>query len=189
MGYTQVIISILILLLVTARTFFPGRLPALFLALLHRHRNLLAHPRLPAFIRRHPRLHALPHHDPLLETPIHIPEPRPPALELSPLVSLAPETIQLIASFLPPSAAASFASTCLSIRLMTGTQYLSDLRISPAELHKLLEYITVDQPLDAITLVPPCLICLHCARLVPYPPLCTTPPTPLCHQAYYTHLP
>ncbi|ELR02369.1 hypothetical protein GMDG_05433 [Pseudogymnoascus destructans 20631-21] len=164
MGSTQAILSILILILVIARNHFPGRL----LALLHRQGNLLTHP-LPAF--------------PLIHIPPSRP-PRPPALNYSPLGRLAPETIQLIASFLPPSAAASFASTCLAIRLMTGTQYLALLCASPAELLMLLEYITVDLPLDPITEVPPRLLCLYCARLVPYMHLCTASPTPLCQQAY-----
>ncbi|OBT92712.1 hypothetical protein VE01_09711 [Pseudogymnoascus verrucosus] len=187
MGSAQAVLSVLILLLVIVRNHFPGRL----FALLHRHRNLLTHPRLPAFIHRYPHLQAPPPHQPRIEPLVAIPQPppRPPSLGHSPLGRLAPETIQLIAFFLPPSAAASFASTCLSIRLMTGTEYLASLRASPTELLSLLKYTAIDQPLDPITAVPPRLLCLYCNRLVPYMTLCSASPTPPCLEAYAQYHP
>lgn len=116
----------------------------------------------------------------VLHTLIHRQSPRPLSIDSS----LPPEIIQHIASFLSPSAAASFASTCLRIRLITGTQYLSVLRISHTEMSALLELQLADVPSDPITNLPPCLLCIDCARLVPTYIGCGVSATPDCKESW-----
>lgn len=108
--------------------------------------------------------------------------PRP--LNSSPFTLLPIEIIQDIASFLSPSAAASFASTCLCIRHATGTQYLRSLRASRTEMFKLLELLVVDAPNDPATNLPSRLLCVHCARLVPLYIGCGVPATPACRKVW-----
>ncbi|KAL5351990.1 hypothetical protein ACLOAV_003854 [Pseudogymnoascus australis] len=74
MGYILSILSILLLTLTIARTFFPSQ----FFAFAHRPPRLLTYPRVLAFIRRHPRLCAILLNNPNLHHLIHPPPPRPP---------------------------------------------------------------------------------------------------------------
>ncbi|KFZ25048.1 hypothetical protein V502_00472 [Pseudogymnoascus sp. VKM F-4520 (FW-2644)] len=119
-----------------------------------------------------------------LHTLIHRQSPRPRPLNSSPFTQLPPEIIQLIASFLPPSAAASFASTCCCIRFAAGTQYLSVLRASPTEKLALLELHLADAPNDPIANLPSRFLCVHCERLVPIYIGCGVSATPACRKTW-----
>lgn len=177
MGYIQAVFFVMILCLVITRILFPGQISAF----LRRQSPLITHPHIHAFIYRHSRLLAY-----ILSNlglfPL-IPPSRPPSLDSSPLSRLAPEIIQQISSFLPASSAASFASTCLPIRLITGTQYMSTLRTSSSERIALLEFLAADLPLEPNTTVPPRLLCLYCKRLVASTNPCITGATRACTEA------
>ncbi|OBT60387.1 hypothetical protein VE03_10143 [Pseudogymnoascus sp. 23342-1-I1] len=122
----------------------------------------------------------------ILHTLIHrqSPRPRPRPLNSSPLTLLPPEIIQHIASFLRPSAAASFASTCLFVRLTMGTPYLRALRASRIESFELLGLLLADAPNDPATNLPSRLICAHCRRLIPLYRGCGDSATPACREAW-----
>lgn len=120
----------------------------------------------------------------VLRTLAHRRSPRPRPLNFSPFTHLPPEIIQHIASFLRPSAAASFASTCLCIRLATGTQYLKALRASRAETFDLLELLLADVPDDPATNLPSRLLCTHCQRLIPLYKGCGFSANPACRETW-----
>lgn len=109
--------------------------------------------------------------------------PRPRSLNQTRFTLLPPEIVQHIASYLPPSAAASFASTCLFIRLATGTRYISALRASHTEAFKLLELLLVDAPNNPDANIPSRLLCVHCARLVPGYLKCYLSTIPACIES------
>ncbi|OBT75058.1 hypothetical protein VF21_06516 [Pseudogymnoascus sp. 05NY08] len=178
MGYTQAIFAVMLLAIAITR----NRLHVQLFTLLYHQAPFPTHPRLLTFIRRHPSLHALLRRNPRLLSLIHISPPRPPSLDSSPFGRLAPEITQHIASFLSPSASASFASTCLAIRLITGTQYLAPLNACPIEKTTLLELLALDLNADSTTTPPSHLLCLYCHRLVPYPALCGPTATPYCKE-------
>jgi hypothetical protein len=110
--------------------------------------------------------------------------PHPRNFNSSPFTQLPYEIIQHIASFLPPSAAASFASPCVCIRLATGTQYLSALRASPTERLALLELLLADTPYDPAHNIPSRLLCTHCVRLIPINVGCGAFATPTCRETW-----
>ncbi|KFY00121.1 hypothetical protein V490_01466 [Pseudogymnoascus sp. VKM F-3557] len=110
--------------------------------------------------------------------------PRPRNLNSSPFTQLPYEIIEHIASFLPSAAAASFASTCVCIRLATGTQYLSALRASPTERLALLELLLADTPNGPIHNIPSRLLCTHCVRLVPINVGCGPSAKPACRETW-----
>lgn len=119
-----------------------------------------------------------------MHTPAGHQLPRPPSLNSPPITMLPTEIIQHIASFLPPSGAASFASTCLCIRLAAGTQYLSALRASRTEILALLELLLADAPHDPIVNFPSRLLCADCARLIPIYIGCGASATSVCRKTW-----
>ncbi|OBT82090.1 hypothetical protein VE02_09643 [Pseudogymnoascus sp. 03VT05] len=109
---------------------------------------------------------------------------RPPSLDSSPITMLPTEIIQHIASLLSSVAAASFASTCVYIRVATGTQYVSAIRASPTETLALLELLLADAPIDPVANLPFRLLCVHCTRLVPIYIGCGVSASPACKEAW-----